>query len=117
MLPVVFSLDISDHCPIFCIRDVNLHKSNPCVITRRNDLHLSDHEHISAIPETKLDFSYFANVFNTITCPSSKKKRVQNRSNAWFTPDLSEVIQTSDVAWAKARKTDLGPDWQSFRQY
>lgn len=84
-----------------------------------SSLHLSDHEHILAIPETKLHFSYFANVFNTITDKHVpvQKNRVKNRSNAWFTPDLSEVIHTSDVAWAKARKTDLGPDWQSFRQY
>ena len=70
------------------------------------------------IPDSELAPSHFKTVFNNIADKHVpfKRWRVQNRLNSWFTPELSEFIRNRDVAWAMARSTDSGRDWQSFRK-
>lgn len=61
----VFSLDISDHCPIVCIRDVRTHREKPCIITRihfqlfceevfLHDVFHWDFNGVLAIPDSEL---------------------------------------------------------------
>ncbi len=39
-----------------------------------------------------------------------------SRDNPWFSTALSDLIHERDAAWAKARQTNLNPDWLYFKQ-
>jgi hypothetical protein len=73
----VFTQDISDPCPVVCVRDVRIQKSKPRVITKRNlknfseqaflhNLYFRDLDCITAVPEPDLVLSLFADFFSTI---------------------------------------------------
>ncbi len=36
--------------------------------------------------------------------------------NVWFTPELSNLLRECNLAWSKARSTNLKEDWLIFRQ-
>lgn len=40
-----------------------------------------------------------------------KSYRVKGRINPWFTQDLSKLLHNHNMAWARARKTNLSADW------
>ncbi len=56
----------------------------------------------------------FTNIINKYA--PLKKYRVKGRNNAWFSPDLANILHERNVAWAKARKSNQNSDWLVFRQ-
>lgn len=45
-----------------------------------------------------------------------QRLRVKGRDNAWFTPELANLLQQTNQAWAKARQSGTDLDRLSFRQ-
>lgn len=45
-----------------------------------------------------------------------QRLRVKGRDNAWFTPELANLLQQTNQAWAKARQFGTDLDRLSFRQ-
>ena len=44
---VIFANELSDHCPVACIRDAKLPKSRRCIITKRNNKNLNEQQCLS----------------------------------------------------------------------
>ena len=97
----MFSLDLSDDCPIFYIRDTRQKKVPPHIIVKRDfkncveqaflrDLFLSDITNLCAIPDPELALSDFIDVFNSLANKHApfKKYRVKNRTAPWFSPEM-----------------------------
>ena len=73
----MFALDLSSHCPIFCIRDSRQKKIPSHIIIKKDfkvfaeqaflhDLFLSDITRLCAIPDPELAQSHFTDVFNSL---------------------------------------------------
>ena len=125
----VFSLGISDHCPIACIWSTRMESTKPRIIHRRNtkqfveESFLADlsHSNISQTtechtPETALNF--FAETFVSILDNHAphKKLRVKDRTTPWLTKELLTLFRERNTAWALARKSGNPLHWSLFRQ-
>ncbi len=115
----VFSQGISDHCPTACVRMVKGLKLKARSILKRNfknfdeqaflhDLFLADLDKICLLTDPELAWAEFSHIFNSLTDKRApyKRFRVKDCFNPWFSNELSEVIHTRDLAWAKAGFTD-----------
>ncbi len=82
------------------------------------DLSHADLERIGLIPDPELAFEYFSSLFNSLVDKHTPYKnfRIKNRSNPWFTADLSEALRSRDLAWTKARFSNNPLDWLNFRK-
>ncbi len=125
----VFANDISDHCVVATVRNTKIPKSKPCIITKRNmkhfkepaflhDLYNFDCGKIYLIPEVESAWNYFYESFTYFINKHApfRKFRVKGRHNVWFTPELSNLLRERNLAWSKARSTNLKEDWLIFRQ-
>lgn len=125
----VFAQDVSDHCPIACVRLTKAFKPKTHFIKKRNfknftdqgflhDLYHSDLERLCLVPDPELATEHFSLVFNAIANKHApyKSLRVKNRSSPWFTDDVKSVIRLKDLAWSKARATGNSADWLEFRK-
>ncbi len=74
--------------------------------------------HINLIPALEIAWEFFYNIFSALVDKHAplKSYRVKGRGNAWFSPLLSNMLHEGNLAWAKARKTDLHSDWLDFRR-
>ena len=82
-----------------------------------HNLYHCDLSYVSSIPDPELALKYFIKCFNFIANKHAPyKKMVKDRSNHWFSRELSDLLYKRNMAWAKARKTDSTSDWLSFRQ-
>jgi hypothetical protein len=52
----LFALDISDHCPIVCVRDIPMPRSKPRFINKRDFKHFN--EHVASIPDPELALNH-----------------------------------------------------------
>ncbi len=125
----VFANDISDHCVVATVRNTNIPKSKPCIITKRDmkpfkeqaflqDLYHFDWRKINLIPEVESAWNYFYESFTYFINKHApfRKSKVKGRHNVWFTPELSNLLRESNLAWSKARSNNLKEDWLIFRQ-
>ncbi len=125
----VFANDISDHCVVATVRNTKIPKSKPCIITKRDmkhfkeqaflhDLYNFDCGKIYLIPEVESAWNYFYESFIYFINKhaSFRKFRVKGRHNVLFTPELSNLLRERNLAWSKARSTNLKEDWLIFRQ-
>ena len=125
----VFPLGVSDHCPVACIRNDKLKRIAPKILIRRNlkvfnaeaflrDLAYSDLSNIFHISDPELALDFFINRFNSLVNKHApyKKIRVKNRSNKWFTNELSALHISRNKAWALARRSGDPSHWLAFRQ-
>lgn len=124
----VFPNDISDHCTIACVRSTKLPKTKCLTVLRRNFKHFSEQAFIHDLAGAQ--WSHFA-LFPSITdavalfqhqllaCINKhaplKKVRIKDRSNPWFSRELSDVIHARNKQWSLARKYKSATDWQLFR--
>lgn len=83
-----------------------------------HDIHSSDINCVDSIPDPELAFSYFSSTFNSIVNKHAplRRYRVKNRSNPWFSNNLSKDLHNRDMAWKRARETDSPSDCQHFKQ-
>ncbi len=83
-----------------------------------HDLAQLDWEKISLIPDIECAWNYFyEGLINIINKHAPFKKYcVKGRDNPWFSPTLSNSLHEHDVAWARARHSDLQSDWLCFRR-
>lgn len=125
----VFDLGFSDHCPIACIRNTKLKKTQSHTIIKRNlrnfsdqaflfDLFHSDICYTSEIPDVELALDFFIKTFLSIIDKHApfKKFRVKDRLTPWFTRELSSLFRERNRAWALARRSGDSSHWLSFRQ-
>lgn len=125
----VFANDISDHCPIACIRDTRLKHSDPCIISKRNykhfsqqaftlDLYHSEFLSTCCFLDPVLALAFFSSIVTSMSDKHAplKNHRVRNRTSSWFSPELSGLFLQKNRAWALARKTGTPADWLFFRQ-
>ena len=125
----VFELGITDHCPIACIRNTKLKKSQPRVIVKRNfkhfneqafmvDLQNSDILSTVRILDPDLALGQFTKTFNLLVNKHAplKSQRIKNRSSPWYTPELSLLLREKNKAWSLARKSGDLSHWDAFRQ-
>lgn len=125
----VFDLGVSDHCPTACTRDSHIKKAPPHIVTKRslrhfseqafiNDLYTSNIHSTTDMPNVDLALDCFISNFNAIanTHAPFKKFRVKDRTNPWFTTELSTMLIVRNKAWALARRTKAASDWTYFRQ-
>ena len=114
----VFSLDLSDHCPIFCIIDTRQKEAPPHIIEQAflRDLFLSDITILCAVPYPELALGYFIDAFNSLANKHAPFKKYRVKLTApWFSPEISEILRSRDVAWAKA-SSKSATDWLNFIQ-
>ena len=120
----VFKLGISDHCPIACVRDIRFKKTSSHIVVKRNkknfneqeflnDLYNSDIHLTSEIPDTDLALDCFLKSFISVLDRHApfKMMRVKNRSNPWFTTELSSLLSVRNKAWALAKQTKMYQTW------
>ncbi len=125
----IFANDISDHCVVATVRNTKIPKIKPRIIVKRNMKHFSGQEFLHDLSNYDWEKNYisaevdsawnlfhegFTNIINKYA--PLKKYRVKGRNNAWFSPDLANILHERNVAWAKARKSNQNSDWLVFRQ-
>lgn len=83
-----------------------------------HDLKNLEWEQINLIPDLEIAWELFYASFSALVYKHAplKRYRVKGRNNAWFSPLLSNMLHERNLAWAKARKTDLNSDWLDFRR-
>ncbi len=61
---------------------------------------------------------HFINTFNSVVNKHTpfKKQRIKDRSNPWFTSELSSLYQVKNKAWTQARKSGDPLLWLAFKQ-
>ena len=123
----IFANDISDHCVVAIVRNTKIPKTKPCILVKRFEtllrtrilaLGLGLWEKICLIADVDYAWDFFYEGFNSIINKHAplKKYRVKGHNNAWFTPDLSDLLHKRNLAWARARKSKQDFDWLVFRQ-
>lgn len=124
----VFSNDISDHCTIACVRSTKLPKTKCLTVLRRSFKHFSEQAFIHDLVE--VDWSRFALIpsisdavplfqHQFLACINKhaplRKVRIKDRSNPWFSSELSDAIHARNKQWSMARKSKSAKDWLLFR--
>ena len=68
--------------------------------------------------DVQVAWAFFHDGFSSLVDKHAPLRRykVKGRDNPWFTPELSELLRTRNLAWATARKTGSEADWLTFRQ-
>ena len=125
----IFANDISDHCVVATVRNTKIPKSKPRILVKIylkhfseqgffHDLFYFDWEKINLIADVEYAWDFFYEGFNSIINKHAplKKYRVKDCNNAWFKPDLSDLLHKRNLAWARARKSKQDFDWLVFRQ-
>ncbi len=125
----VFANYLSDHCVVATVRNTKITKSKPCINTKRNMKHFKEQAFLhvlynfywgkmNLIPEVESAWNYFYESFTYFINKHApfRKFRVKGRHNVWFTPELSNLLRECNLAWCKARSTNLKEDWLIFRQ-
>lgn len=124
----VFDFGISDHCPVPCIIDTYLRRTQSRIIVKRNlrifneqafinDLQHSDIHYTSEIPDVEIALDYFSKNFLAIMDKHApfKQLRIKDRSNPWFSPELSTLFKARNRAWSLARHSGEPSHWLAFR--
>lgn len=62
----------------------------------------------NCIPEHELALEHFSFILIPL---ANKHANFKDRSNPWYTPELSESLQLRNQVWSKAKQTDLVTDW------
>ncbi len=131
-LASVFENDIIDHCVVAVVRDIKMFKQKPRIITKRCMKHFNIQGFLfdrctiwlgknyinPRYWKWNYTWNYIYDNFILIINKHAplKKIRVKCRDNPWFSTALSDLIRERDAAWAKARQTNLNPDWLYFKQ-
>ena len=65
------------------------------------------------IPDVEAALGHFTNTLLDVIDKHAplKKFRIVDRSNSWFTTELSLLFKERDKAWSLARRTDQAADW------
>ena len=125
----VFPLDLSDHCPIGCIRNGKKKATGSIFVHKRAlkkvnseaflcDLYENGINSVELIYDAEQALDHFISVFNCVSDIHApyKKLRVKNRSNPWFSHEVSSLLHKRNAAWKLARSSGTTANWQSFRQ-
>lgn len=115
----VFSVDISDHCPLGCIREAKTKRSGSHYV------YWYFKKSLALFPDAELSLEYLTNlvyirkqtecfylIANIVILLFCFEK---NRSNPWYSNEIGEKILQKDKAWALAWSTACDVDWQTFR--
>ena len=83
-----------------------------------NDLYCSNIHNTSEIFDVTLALDSFCESFLSIADIHAplKKHRIKNRSNPWFSSELSTLLLSRNKAWSLARRTKSDLDWANFRE-
>lgn len=124
----IFPNDISDHCTIACVRSTKLPKAKGWIVLRRCFKHFSeqaflhdlaevDWSRIALIPSVDDAIYFFQLQFLRIINKHapSRRVRIKNRVNPWFSRELADFIHARNKQWSLARKSNAVNDWLLFR--
>ena len=125
----MFSLSLSDHDCIGCIRAHNCQKYQPKTIKIRNYSKYDPKEFCKEIREQDWDViiqsknvnSAWTSMKETLLRVINKhapiiQKRVKGRYCPWLTPELKTLMNNRDKFHRKARKTMSENDWNAYKQ-
>lgn len=97
-----------------------LHSPTPSAFQEAffTDLYLSDIHLTSDIHDVDLALDYFTNNFLAIVDKHApfKKLKIKDRTNPWFSSELSNLFKSRNTAWSCARRSGSPSDLLVFRQ-
>ena len=124
----VFPNDISDHCTIACVRSTKLPKNKCLLVLKRCFKHFSEQaflhdlaevewSRLALIPSISDAVSFFQHQILALINKHAplRKFRIKDRSNPWFSRELSDAIHARNKQWSLARKSKSDKDWLLFR--
>ena len=83
-------------------------------IKKNNNIYIEAIDHASPWCIVSLDIfnDGFTQIINRHV--PFKRFKVKGCDNPWFSPELADIIQQRNSAWAKAKKTGVSSDWLDF---